>query len=158
MTHKVEALKHIFNWDWVGIWNKPFSAGCRAGNSPIVPHYEPIFMWGIHKIGVRGEGFSDVFSFNPTGNGQTKGEHGRVALSTKTEGHKFPKPPSLLSSLIKVMGIDSIKIICDPFLGTGTTCHISKSLNIQSVGIEIEEKYCEIAAKRCSQEVMELSL
>jgi len=47
-------------------------------------------------------------------------------------------------------------LILDPFLGSGTTCYCAKKLNRYSIGIEIEEKYCEIAAKRCCQEVMEL--
>ena len=46
--------------------------------------------------------------------------------------------------------------ILDPFLGSGTTCYCAKKLNRYSIGIEIEERYCEIAAKRCCQEVMEL--
>ena len=46
--------------------------------------------------------------------------------------------------------------ILDPFLGSGTTCYCAKKLLRKSIGIEIEEKYCEIAAKRCSQMVMEL--
>ena len=48
-------------------------------------------------------------------------------------------------------------LILDPFLGSGTTCFCAKKLNRYSIGIEIEEKYCEIAAKRCCQEVMELA-
>jgi len=48
--------------------------------------------------------------------------------------------------------------ILDPFLGSGTTCYCAKKLNRYSIGIEIEEKYCEIAAKRCSQSVMELNI
>jgi len=49
-------------------------------------------------------------------------------------------------------------IILDPFLGSGTTCYCAKKLNRKCIGIEIEEKYCEIAAKRCSQAVMELNV
>ena len=48
-------------------------------------------------------------------------------------------------------------LILDPFLGSGTTCYCAKKLNRYSIGIEIEEKYCEIAARRCCQEVMDFS-
>ncbi len=47
-------------------------------------------------------------------------------------------------------------ILLDPFLGSGTTAYCAKKLNRYCIGIEIEEKYCEIAAKRCSQSVMTL--
>ena len=44
----------------------------------------------------------------------------------------------------------------DPFGGSGTTALASKLLGRKCIISEIEENYCEIAAKRCSQEVMEL--
>ena len=47
-------------------------------------------------------------------------------------------------------------ILLDPFMGIGTSLWVSKKLNRKCIGIEIEEKYCEIAVKRCSQSVMRL--
>jgi len=45
-------------------------------------------------------------------------------------------------------------LILDPFLGSGTTAYCAKKLNRKCIGIEIEERYAEIAAKRCCQTVM----
>ena len=70
--------------------------------------------------------------------------------------HPTQKPSGLFSLIIA----DYSKVndlILDPFLGSGTTCYCAKKLNRYSIGIEIEEKYCEIAARRCSQEVMDFS-
>ncbi len=72
-------------------------------------------------------------------------------------GHYSQKPSKLINRLL-LMGSKEHNIILDPFLGSGTTCCCSKKLNRYSIGIEVEEKYCEIAAKRCSQEVMELNI
>lgn len=70
--------------------------------------------------------------------------------------HVNQKPIKLMQWAIKLAdGCDSV---LDPFMGSGTTLRAAKDLRLPAIGIEIEEKYCEIAAKRLSQEVMDFSV
>ena len=75
-------------------------------------------------------------------------------IAERNIGHPCPKPIGWISKLVARASFPS-ETILDPFLGSGTTCYCAKKLNRYSIGIEIEERYCEIAAKRCCQEVME---
>jgi len=74
----------------------------------------------------------------------------------KFYNHPSQKPFKLIDELI-VMCKDK-DLILDPFLGSGTTAYCAKKLNRKCIGIEIEERYCEISAKRCSQSVMRLEV
>jgi len=72
-------------------------------------------------------------------------------------GHKSQKPANLISKMVAYFSKKN-DLILDMFLGTGTTAYCAKKLNRKCIGIEIEEKYCEISAKRCSQSVMKLEV
>ena len=73
----------------------------------------------------------------------------------RQNGHPTPKPLALMADLIALF-TDPGETILDPFLGSGTTARAAKDLGRKVIGIEMEEKYCEIAAQRMSQEVMAL--
>lgn len=69
--------------------------------------------------------------------------------------HRNEKPVSLMRRLVLFLS-DTGDTILDPFMGSGTTLRAAKDLGRKAIGIEIEEKYCEIAVKRLAQEVLPL--
>ncbi len=70
-------------------------------------------------------------------------------------GHPAMTPESLARRLASYF-TPSDGITLDPFLGVGTMAVGAKIVNRKCIGIEISEKYCEVAAQRCSQSVMRL--
>lgn len=64
--------------------------------------------------------------------------------------HPTEKPIGLLQELIRHHQCETV---LDPFMGSGTTLRAAKDLGHHAIGIEIEERYCEIAANRLAQEV-----
>ncbi|KKL19937.1 hypothetical protein LCGC14_2460470 [marine sediment metagenome] len=69
--------------------------------------------------------------------------------------HPTPKPEWLMRRLVLASSAKG-DLILDPFMGSGTTLRAAKDLGRKAIGIEIEERYCEIAAKRMAQLVMPL--
>ena len=70
--------------------------------------------------------------------------------------HPTAKPELLMEFTVNLFS-NPDDIVLDPFMGCGTTLRAAKNLSRKCIGIEIEEKYCEIAARRCSQTVMNLN-
>lgn len=135
-THRQAALKHITDWDWLAVWQKPLALG--FSQKGWLNHWEPIFVYGKpdNGVGKRPANY-DVFSYNPV----------------KPNGHPAPKPIKLIKKLASLWNGS----ILDPFAGSGTTLRAAKDLRRKAIGIEIEEKYCEIAAKRLEQEVFDFA-
>lgn len=65
------------------------------------------------------------------------------------------KPIGLMYALVRDYSRKD-DLVCDPCMGSGTTLRAAKDLGRRAIGIEIEEKYCEIAARRLAQEVLPL--
>jgi site-specific DNA-methyltransferase (adenine-specific) len=77
---------------------------------------------------------------------------GIMPVRTLDREHPAEKPGELLTFIKEAHPADSGTITLDPFMGSGTTLRAAKDLGRKAIGIEIEERYCEIAAKRMAQE------
>ena len=121
------------------IWDTLGALGMGDLSIPWKPAHQEIYVIGR---GFHGKRTTDVLRFPPV---QARASNGRV--------HPNQKPVPLIKELI---GKSPPGLILDPFMGSGTTLVAAKELGRRAIGIEIEEKYCEIAVKRLAQEVLPL--
>ena len=123
---------------WTIAWVKPNQ--CSPSRIGGFNAWEPVLVYG--RIGKRiGH---DTFSTAIKTNQHYVGDH--------------PCPKDLHSwSRILAMASEVGQTILDPFMGSGTTLRAAKDLGRKAIGIEIEERYCEIAARRLSQMVLPLT-
>lgn len=80
---------------------------------------------------------------------------GMLRQGGETRQHPTQKPLHVISWALR-QAPESVQTIIDPFAGSGTTLRAAKDHNKKAVGIELDERYCEIAAKRLAQEVLAL--
>ena len=70
--------------------------------------------------------------------------------------HPTQKPIALMKWCLSLKWTATFNDVVDPYMGGGATLIAAKDLGSRAIGIEIEERYCEIAAERLSQEVLAL--
>lgn len=118
------------------IWHK---AGRHPGVSPhpFFPNDEEIWLSGSGWVG------------SPTPTVLTTSE--QRSMEPSRVGHPTPKPIGLMEQLI---GKTPPGLIADPFAGSGSTLLAARNLGRQAIGVELEERYCEVIAKRLAQGVL----
>lgn len=126
------GIESLMVWDkcWIG----------PGGPRGLRPSYELIALFATDGFSIGNRGIPDI-------------ARAKWDPSKRHWGHSAEKPAALCEMLIRESGGE---VVLDPFMGSGTTLRAAKDLGGRAIGIEIEERYCEIAAQRLSQEVMQL--
>lgn len=96
-------------------------------------------------------------------NGVTKADTKRITggagvgfqRSAAEKAHTCPKPLNMMKWVVQRF-VEQDRMVVDPFAGSGTTLLAAKETGRKAIGIELDEKYCEIAATRLEQEVLPL--
>ena len=130
-----QAVRHRLVWDKRGMAPGPVRAP---------------FMTMDEEIYVLGTGFR---SSSPPQR-SVIATHEERSRAVREAGHPTPKPVGLMEILI---GRCPAGAVADPFAGTGTTLVAARALGRTAVGVEIDERYCELAARRLSQGVLDLT-
>jgi DNA modification methylase len=118
------------------VWDKVVSTGMGALDVPWRPSWESVYVLGKGFTGSRSHGVLSVSM--PT-------------LDPARKDHPTAKPVALMLRLIdKTLGV-----VADPFAGSGSTLVAAKRMGRRAIGVEIEEPYCEVIAKRLDQGVLD---
>jgi DNA modification methylase len=139
-----QAMKHVERWHcWFPTGYRLFAAGknfTQHRPTPVQYSWDPVVFWAN----------------GPTSRKAIAGERDfHIGNTTKyvAHGHPCPRPLDTVK-FICGMATEVGEVVLDPFAGSGTTLVAAKQLGRKCIGIEIEEKYCQIAANRLRQEVL----
>jgi site-specific DNA-methyltransferase (adenine-specific) len=121
------------------IWHK-LEVGLQGDCSlPWANTHEEVYVMGGPWDAPRGGSVLPVKGYQSSGGGRPN--------------HPTPKPPELMQRLLLKCPPG---VVADPFMGSGSTLLAAKNLGRRAIGVEMDERYCEIAAKRLAQEVLPL--
>lgn len=124
----------------IGVWVKTNPMPQISADRP-APGWEAIAY--MHRADVK-----------PKWNGG--GSHGNYILPlAQGTGHPTSKPTKMVADWVRKF-TDHGDLILDPFAGSGSTLKAARDEGRKAIGVELEEKYCEIIAKRLDQQVIDL--
>lgn len=137
-----------------GRWNVPRPVGTRhrlVWDKQGGPGMGDLAMpWGLgdEEVYVLGRGF--------TGKRESNVIRAQTLMSgdARRPNHPTPKPVALMEALIEKCPQG---VIADPFAGSGATLIAARNLGRKAIGVELEEKYCELIVNRLAQQAFDFS-
>lgn len=127
------------------VYRKPSDAGTRGAIGGFRRNAEAIYLMGAWPAGLGGR--SSIIGTGSRSQGNPSGPAARY-------GHPHAKPIDVMETLISICPPG---VIADPFAGSGSTLVAARNLGRRAIGVELEERYCEAAARRLSQPVLDFS-
>lgn len=123
------------------VWHKPEDSGVVGSVTGYRRDAEPIYLldpWPVSKVR-----WSSVVRSS---------RHSIKSVTVET-GHPHTKPVDLVRTLIGRAPHNG-GVVVDPFMGTGATLRAAKDLGLRAIGVELDASYCEVAARRMGQGVL----
>lgn len=124
----------------VGIYRKAADAGTKGTYAGFRRDIEAFYLVGAWPSGLNGR--SSVLASGSPLTGGASGLTGRY-------GHPHAKPVDVMETLIAACPPG---VIADPFAGSGSTLIAARNQGRSCIGVEIDERYCELAARRLAQD------
>lgn len=115
------------------VWDKQWIG--PGGSVGLRPAYELACLFAKPDFAIPDRGVPDVWQHKV-------GSH-------KPNGHPAEKPADLMRRIIRTSG--NAGVVLDPFMGSGSTIVAAQAEGVRAIGIEAEERWCEVAVKRLGQ-------
>lgn len=123
------------------VWDTKGALGMGDLRIPWKPSHQEVYVLGHGFTGTRS---TDVLQYAPVQSMARNGRH-----------HPHEKPLPLLRDLIAKCPPG---VVADPFAGSGSTLVAARNLGRRAIGVELEERYCEIIANRLAQGALDLGI
>ncbi len=128
------------------VYRKPGDAGVVGSTTGYRRDLEPVFLTGPWPM--RSVAWSSLITTQARNVGSPTSPAGRT-------GHPHTKPLDVMEVLISRTPPG---VIADPFAGSGSTLVAARNLGRHAIGVELEERYCEVIAKRLAQDCLPLGV
>jgi site-specific DNA-methyltransferase (adenine-specific) len=121
------------------VWDKSANGpGMGALDLPWGPSHEEVYVLGR---GFHGKREGSVYGIRPF-----------TSQDAIRPDHPTPKPTALMEALLAKCPAG---VVADPFAGSGATLVAAALTGRKAIGVELEERYCEVIAKRLAQGVLD---